>query len=127
MGASVGRTAQLNRPERGRHVPSLRVRLFGPITVARSDVEQTLPASRKARALFAYLALASHPITRSHLCELLWDSPNDPRGELRWCLSKIRSLVDEPGRRRVATRGDTVSLDLTGCSVDAHDVANATQ
>jgi len=103
------------------------VRLFGPVTVARSDVEQTLPASRKARALFAYLALASHPITRSHLCELLWDSPNDPRGELRWCLSKIRSLVDEPGRRRVATRGDTVSLDLTGCSVDAHDVANATQ
>ena len=103
------------------------MRLFGPVTVARSDVEQTLPASRKARALFAYLALASHPITRSHLCELLWDSPNDPRGELRWCLSKIRSLVDEPGRRRVATRGDTVSLDLTGCSVDAHDVANATQ
>ncbi|HZN26955.1 MAG TPA: BTAD domain-containing putative transcriptional regulator [Burkholderiales bacterium] len=123
----MGRTAQRNRPERGRHVPSLRVRLFGPVTVARSDVEQTLPASRKARALFAYLALASHPITRSHLCELLWDSPNDPRGELRWCLSKIRSLVDEPGRRRVATRGDTVSLDLTGCSVDAHDVANATQ
>ena len=103
------------------------MRLFGPVTVARSDIEQTLPASRKARALFAYLALASHPITRSHLCELLWDSPNDPRGELRWCLSKIRSLVDEPGRRRVATRGDTVSLDLTGCSVDAHDVANATQ
>ena len=67
-----------------------------------------LPASRKVRALFAYLALAPRPVARSQLCELLWDVPNDPRGELRWCLSKIRSLVDERGRRRVQTRGDTV-------------------
>ena len=59
-----------------------------------------LPASRKVRALLAYLALAPHAVTRSQLCELLWDVPNDPRGELRWCLSKIRSILDEPGRRQ---------------------------
>ena len=46
-------------------------------------------------------------MSRSQLCELLWDVPNDPRGELRWCLSKIRSIVDEPGRRRVDARDDT--------------------
>ena len=67
------------------------------------------------------------PLQRSQLCELLWDVPNDPRGELRWCLSKIRGLVDEPGRRRVDTQADTVRLDLTDCFVDAIEIARAAQ
>src|SRR4029077_1291753 len=78
------------------------------------------------RALFAYLALAPAPILRSRLCELLWDVPNDPRGELRWCLSKIRSIVGDPGRKRVSTQGDTVQIDLTDCSVDAFEIVRAT-
>src|SRR5262249_35076491 len=56
-----------------------------------------------------------------------WEVPNDPRGELRWCLSKVRSVLDEPGRRRVEARSDTVTLDLTDCAVDAIEVARATQ
>ena len=60
---------------------------------------------------------------RSRLCELLWDVPNDPRGELRWCLSKLRGVLDENGRRRVETSGDAVRLDLDGCFVDAAYVA----
>src|SRR5262249_28627839 len=60
-------------------------------------------------------------------CELLWDVPNDPRGELRWCLSKARSILDEPGKRRVKTCGDTIALDLGDCSVDVVEVARATQ
>jgi DNA-binding SARP family transcriptional activator/Tfp pilus assembly protein PilF len=91
--------------------------MLGPLTVTRGYVPIALPTSRKVRALFAYLALAPHAVTRNHLCELLWDVPNDPRGELRWCLSKIRRLVGEAGRIR--TDNDTVSLDLTGCHVDA--------
>ena len=70
--------------------------MLGPLTIRRHDVTLALPASRKVRALLAYLALAPHAVARSQLCELLWDVPNDPRGELRWCLSKIRGLVDEP-------------------------------
>jgi TolB-like protein/DNA-binding SARP family transcriptional activator len=70
--------------------------------------------------------LAPRPIGRTRLCELLWDVPNDPRGELRWCLSKIRSLVDEPARRRVETCGDTITLDLSDCFVDVVEVARAT-
>ncbi len=58
-----------------------------------------LPPSRKLRALLAYLALAREPVSRSQLCELLWDAPSDPRGELRWCLSKLRRLLDSPGRQ----------------------------
>jgi hypothetical protein len=87
----------------------------------------TLPSSRKVRALIAYLALAPGAVTRSKLCELLWDVPNDPRGELRWCLSKARSILDEPGRRRVLTHDDAIELDLADCFVDAIEIARTTQ
>jgi TolB-like protein len=100
--------------------------MLGPMTISRNGATLTLPTSRKVRALFAYLALAPAPILRSRLCELLWDIPNDPRGELRWCLSKIRSIVDDRDRKRVSTQGDTVQLDLTDCSVDAVEIARAT-
>ncbi len=103
----------------------LSVRLLGPLTVIRDGATVQLPASRKLRALFAYLALAPHAVGRSRLCELLWDVPNDPRGELRWCLSKLRGILDEPDRRRIGTPGDTIELDLKGVSVDAVDIASA--
>jgi DNA-binding SARP family transcriptional activator/TolB-like protein len=104
---------------------SIQVRMLGRMAITRDGVALTLPASRKVRALFAYLALAPRAVTRSQLCELLWDVPNDPRGELRWCLSKIRSVVDEHGRRRVSTSEDTIRLDLSDCFVDAIEVARA--
>jgi TolB-like protein/DNA-binding SARP family transcriptional activator/Flp pilus assembly protein TadD len=103
------------------------VRALGALTICRDGLTLVLPASRKVRALFAYLTLAPRAVARSQLCELLWDLPNDPRGELRWCLSKIRGLVDEPGRRRVLTRQDTIQLDLTDCFVDVIEVSRATE
>jgi len=115
---------RLSRPGGG---PSIHVHMLGPMTISRNALPLTLPASRKVRALFAYLALAPLPVARSQLCELLWDVPNDPRGELRWCLSKIRGLVDEPERRRVYTREDTIRLDLADCFVDATEIARATE
>src|SRR5262245_62564621 len=104
---------------------AIEVRMLGLLTIRRDGAPLALPASRKVRALCAYLALAPLPVARSQLCELLWDVPNDPRGELRWCLSKIRGVVDEPGRRRVETRDDTIRLDLADCRIDAVDVAGA--
>lgn len=106
-------------------MPRLSVRLLGPLEILRNGTPVALPASRKLRALLAYLALAPHAVGRSRLCELLWDVPNDPRGELRWYLSKLRAALDTPDRRRVETRGDTVALDLDGCLVDALDVTRA--
>jgi DNA-binding SARP family transcriptional activator len=103
---------------------TLRVCLLGPMAIARGGSAVALPASRKVRALFAYLALSPHAVARTQLCELLWDVPNDPRGELRWCLSKIRSFA---GASRVAADGDMVRLDLAGCWVDALEVARAAQ
>ncbi len=101
--------------------------MLGPLSIHRHDVALVLPASRKVRALLAYLALARHAVTRSHLCELLWEVPNDPRGELRWCLSKVRGLIDKPDRPRISAQGDTIKLDLSDCFVDAIEVARATQ
>jgi DNA-binding SARP family transcriptional activator len=125
MGGSVEahvETAQSNLPG---PTPCFEVRMLGPLALSRDGTALELPASRKVRALFAYLALAPHPVGRSRLCDLLWDVPNDPRGELRWCLSKLRSAIDEPGRRRVATSGDMVGLDLGDCFVDVVEIATA--
>jgi DNA-binding SARP family transcriptional activator len=104
MEANVETAVEMN-------VESIRMRMNGPLALFRGDVPLELPPSRKVRALLAYLALAPRPVARSSLCELLWELPNDPRGELRWCLSKIRRVV---GGERLVTRDDTVALDLAG-------------
>jgi len=107
------------------HDEPLRLRLLGPLAVSRKDVACALPASRKLRALLAYLTVAPQPVGRAFLCELLWDVPNDPRGELRWCLSKLRGLLDGAGRERVVTADDKVALDLSGCIVDVAEISTA--
>ncbi|AZS79594.1 transcriptional regulator [Achromobacter spanius] len=104
---------------------AIRIQLLGPTTISRAGAVLPLPPSRKLRALVAYLALASHPVSRAHLCELLWDIPNDPRGELRWCLSKARTLLDDPGHSRVQAAQDSVTLDLRDCRVDVVDIEQA--
>jgi hypothetical protein len=105
--------------------PSTAIDLLGPLRIRRGAAVVALPASRKVRALIAYLALAPRALARSHLCELLWEVPNDPRGELRWCLSKVRALLDEPAVKRVLTLGERVSLELSACHVDVVEVEAA--
>ncbi len=106
---------------------ALQLQLLGPFALRRDGQVLALPPSRKVRALLAYLALAPAELARSTLSELLWELPNDPRGELRWCLSKLRGLLDEPGRVRVLTPGDRVRLDLSDCAVDVLRVGQALQ
>jgi DNA-binding SARP family transcriptional activator/Flp pilus assembly protein TadD len=103
----------------------IQVRLLGALEVCRAGSAAALPASRKVRALFAYLVLAPRAIARSQLCDLLWDLPDDPRAELRWCLTKIRRFFDDRDRPRVRTDEDFVQLDCSDCSVDARAVARA--
>jgi DNA-binding SARP family transcriptional activator len=109
----------------GKAVESLRFRLLGTLQLSRGNAALKLPSSRKVRALLGYLVLASRPVARSQVCELLWDVPNDPRGELRWCLSKIRGLIDEPGRKRVIADGSSIRVDLSDCIVDTLEVTQA--
>jgi DNA-binding SARP family transcriptional activator len=107
--------------------PSLRVQMLGPLSVFRDGGALPLPASRKARALLAFLVLAPRPVARAELCDLLWDAPNDPRGELRWSLSKIRGVLDGPERSRVQATADMIGLDVADCHVDAIEIVRATQ
>lgn len=103
----------------------LELRLLGPMTLVRRGRPVTLPPSRKVRALLAYLAIAPRSVPRERLCDLLWQVPSDPRGELRWSLSKLRSLMDTDARRRVIAADDRISLDLDGCDVDALQLMEA--
>lgn len=103
----------------------LQVRLLGALRIRRGSECVALPTSRKTRALFAWLALATHPAARETICSLLWENPSDPRGELRWSLSKIRHVVDEPGLRRLFADRELVRLDLSGDGVDALEVGRA--
>ncbi|MBO9724871.1 MAG: alpha/beta fold hydrolase [Novosphingobium sp.] len=92
--------------------------LVGPMALRREGEGVSLPSSRKTRALLAYLAATDRPARREHLCGLLWDLPDDPRGALRWSLSKIRPLVDDADRVRLIAEGETVSLDCSDICVD---------
>ncbi len=124
VGSGVGMHVESDGP-RSTEGCRLRIRMLGPLEIRRDGAKLPLPASRKVRALLAYLALAPREASRTRICELLWDVPNDPRGELRWCLSKIRRLVDDPDRQRVLAREDAVRLDLADGFVDAVEVQRA--
>ena len=104
----------------------VRLRMLGPLAIERGESVLELPASRKTCGLLAYLALTRRAAQRGRLCELLWDeAANDPRGELRWCLSKLRGLLGDSDGNILVTSGDSVALRPDGWSADAVEVASA--
>ena len=96
----------------------LEIKVLGGFEVIRDGALANLPPSRKTRALLAYLALTRSPHRREQLCEMFWDVPDDPRGSLRWSLSKIRPLVDEPGFPRLAADRQSVELRTEAVEID---------
>jgi DNA-binding SARP family transcriptional activator len=95
---------------------------LGEIEVTRDGERLALPPSKKTRALLAYLVVTGRPHRRDRLCSLLWDIPDDPRGALRWSLSKLRALVDEPGRRRIVADRESVAFEAAEAYVDSLEV-----
>lgn len=104
---------------------TLHVRLFGDLEVRRNGEELALPRSKKTRALLAYLAASSRAHRRDSLCLIFWDIPDDPRGSLRWSLSKLRPLVDEPGRPRILADRDSVRFQPVGAEIDLVELRGA--
>jgi DNA-binding SARP family transcriptional activator/DNA-binding CsgD family transcriptional regulator len=96
----------------------LDLRLLGEIELIRDGERIALPPSRKTRALLAYLAATGRPHRRDRLCAMFWDVPDDPRGALRWSLSRLRGLVDEPGRPRIVATHETVAFEPADAGVD---------
>jgi DNA-binding SARP family transcriptional activator len=106
---------------------ALTLNFLGDLTIARDGELLPLPPSRKTRALLAYLALTGRSFRREHLCELLWEIPDDPRGSLRWSLSKLRRLVDDETCERIVADRLTVRFDAAGADVDVAALTSLAQ
>ncbi len=98
--------------------PPLAIDLVGPIAVRRNGEPVTLPQSKKTRALLAFLVLNRGPQRRERLCEIFWQVPDDPRGSLRWALSKLRGVVNDDAAERIKADREYVSFDDADVSVD---------
>ena len=97
---------------------SLRISLLGELSVTRHGTPVSLPASRKARAVLGYLMATARPVRRERLCEFFWDLPDDPRGSLRWALSRLRAVVDGSETPRIIADRERVGFSANGAEVD---------
>lgn len=96
----------------------LKIHTLGELAVFRDDQLLPMPASKRARALLAYLALTARPHRRDRLCEVFWEIPDDPRGALRWALSKLRNVVNEEGADRLLADRERVMLEAATIDID---------
>jgi DNA-binding SARP family transcriptional activator/pimeloyl-ACP methyl ester carboxylesterase len=96
----------------------MEIHLIGDLAVIRNGESVLLPSSRKTRALLAYLILNPAPQRRERLCEIFWQIPDDPRGSLRWSLSKLRGLVDDDDVKRIVADRECVAFDTANCDID---------
>jgi pimeloyl-ACP methyl ester carboxylesterase/DNA-binding SARP family transcriptional activator/tetratricopeptide (TPR) repeat protein len=103
---------------------TLMISVLGDFRVVKEGQVCELPPSRKTRALLAYLAVTARPQRREKLCEVFWDLPDDPRGSLRWSLSKIRSILKSGNDDPLEADRNTVLLRAHGIETDYAAVMN---
>ncbi len=92
----------------------LEISLLGQPQIHRDGEKLALPRSRKTLALLAYLIVTGRPQSRQHLCDLLFQTPDDPRAALRWSLSRLRPLLDE----KLISDRSQVSFNVEGTQID---------
>ncbi len=103
----------------------LALKFIGEFEVVLNGVVMDLPPSKKTRALLAYLALNNRSFRREQICDLLWELPDDPRGSLRWSLSKIRRMVDDQDVHRIVADRTNVGFDGSETTIDVNQLAEA--
>jgi DNA-binding SARP family transcriptional activator len=118
----MGEMASTAQPDRADQ--TLEVRVLGEFAVRRNGQDVALPPSRKTRALLAYLAVVGRPQRRERLCQMFWARPDDPRGALRWSLSKIRQIVNDDGRDALVADRNSVTLRSAAIAVDLRRVTS---
>lgn len=94
------------------------IKTLGPLSLHREGVELKLPASKKTRALLAFLLITARPHRRERLCELFWDMPDDPRGALRWSLSKLRGVLKLDEVDPIIADRERAQINLDGIEID---------
>jgi TolB-like protein len=99
---------------------TLRLNVLGPFQAQWSDGTPLEVTGKKIQGLLGYLAVESaRPHTREQLAALLWSETGDERARhnLRQALSKIRRSYGP----LISSTGETLTLDLEQCSVDARE------
>lgn len=103
----------------------LDIRLLGQAEVRRNGDRLPFPKSRKTLALLAYLIVTGRPHSRQHLCDLLWQTPDDPRAALRWSLSKLRRLFEDSESQQLKSDRREISFEPSHTDVDALTLQDA--
>ena len=104
----------------------LDIRLAGGLELRADGAELALPASKRARAVLAYLALNPGPQSRSRLAARFWPDVLDgsARASLRVALTELRQALG-PAAGYVAATRDTVALDGADLTVDVREFQQA--
>ncbi len=104
----------------------LEIRLAGGLAVRADGAELALPASKRARAVLAYLALNPGPQPRSRLAARFWPDVLDEsaRASLRVALTELRQALG-PAAAYVAATRDAVALDGPDLTVDVREFQQA--
>ena len=98
---------------------SITINVMGELAVFNDNVAVSLPASKRTRALLAFLAITNQSHRREWLCDVFWEDTEDPRAALRWSLSKIRPLINLHKERLIADR-QRVSFNISDVEIDIH-------
>ena len=104
---------------------ALEVTTIGALEIRDGASPLALPSSRKTRALLAYLVLSGGKHARQRVCELFWDSTDDPLAALRWSLSKLRPLVNGDGAERLCSDRKSVWFERNDVLLDRELLTDA--
>ncbi|MEJ6404506.1 AfsR/SARP family transcriptional regulator [Yoonia sp. 2307UL14-13] len=96
----------------------IQINLLGEVAYYRGETKVPLITSRKTRALLIYLVVTGRSQHREHLCEMFFAKTADPRGALRWSLSKLRRLMNTDGADRLISERDYVAIDKADIALD---------
>lgn len=104
-------------------IMKISLEMLGELSVFHDGKTVALPASKRTRALLAYLVKTVRPHRRERLCEVFWETPNDPRGALRWSLSKLRPLVNDASAERLTADRERVAIAAPDIEIDINTLA----
>jgi TolB-like protein len=99
-----------------------RIHLLGAMRATSYLGDDILPRGKKARAMLAYLCLASGAkVPRIRLARLLWDQASDElaRGSLRHALLEVCAAMGPLAAELISTGRATIRLNTDACWIDA--------
>ncbi len=97
---------------------SLELQVLGKVELKKNGSVLPMIRSKKTRCLLTYLAITQVAHFREHLCDLFFENTHDPRGALRWSLSRLRVVLGKDAARLTVDQGavqfhvDNMCLDI---------------